>query len=311
MDIFTLATNFKARVADYVDTVWERRDKRVEDWFLMSSSLPMIAICIIYVYLVKVWGPNFMKNREPFQPKKFLLVYNAFQVISSSYLFVLFLQSGWLEYSFFSQAIDYTEKGYQMIYCLWITQILKYVDMIDTFCFVARKKFNQVSVLHVYHHSVMTINVWIGLRFMPGGHGTFVGPINSFVHIVMYSYYLIAGLGPQYQKYLWWKAYVTKLQLAQFVLVLIHSAQLLISNDCNYPIFLAYLIIAQAIIFFALFSNFYIKAYLLRGSKKVDGGKNCLSKEGNNNEKKMKETLNNDGHSSSEKQEETNLKKDN
>lgn len=37
--------------------------------------------------------------------------------------------------------------------------------------------------------------------------------VNSFVHVVMYTYYGLAGLGPKVQKYLWWKRYVTILQL--------------------------------------------------------------------------------------------------
>lgn len=41
----------------------------------------------------------------------------------------------------------------------------------------------------------------------------FEGLINSFVHIVMYTYYLLAALLPQYQKYLWWKKYITTLQM--------------------------------------------------------------------------------------------------
>lgn len=36
----------------------------------------------------------------------------------------------------------------------------------------------------------------------------FLGTINSFVHIVMYAYYLLAAMGPQVQKYLWWKKWV-------------------------------------------------------------------------------------------------------
>lgn len=38
-----------------------------------------------------------------------------------------------------------------------------------------------------------------------GGHGTLLGLINSFIHVIMYAYYLLAAMGPQYQKYLWWK----------------------------------------------------------------------------------------------------------
>jgi len=36
---------------------------------------------------------------------------------------------------------------------------------------------------------------------------------NSFIHIFMYTYYLLAAFGPHMQKYLWWKRYMTKMQL--------------------------------------------------------------------------------------------------
>lgn len=48
-----------------------------------------------------------------------------------------------------------------------------------------------------------------------GGHSTFFGLLNTFVHIVMYSYYLFAAMGPQFQKYLWWKKYLTSLQMVR------------------------------------------------------------------------------------------------
>jgi len=54
---------------------------------------------------------------------------------------------------------------------------------------------------------------WGVTKYFPGGHGTFIGVINSFVHIIMYTYYLLAALGPELQKYLWWKKYITTLQL--------------------------------------------------------------------------------------------------
>ena len=37
--------------------------------------------------------------------------------------------------------------------------------------------------------------------------------INCGIHVVMYSYYFLSGLGPQVQKYLWWKKYITVMQL--------------------------------------------------------------------------------------------------
>ena len=41
--------------------------------------------------------------------------------------------------------------------------------------------------------------------------------INSFIHVIMYTYYAVAALGPEYQKYLWWKRYLTKLQLVSMM----------------------------------------------------------------------------------------------
>ena len=32
--------------------------------------------------------------------------------------------------------------------------------------------------------------------------------VNSFVHVVMYSYYFLSGMGPAVQKYLWLKKYI-------------------------------------------------------------------------------------------------------
>lgn len=37
---------------------------------------------------------------------------------------------------------------------------------------------------------------------------------NSFIHVLMYSYYGLSALGPSVTKYLWWKKYLTIIQLA-------------------------------------------------------------------------------------------------
>jgi len=76
----------------------------------------------------------------------------------------------------------------------------------------------------------------------------------------MYTYYLLAAFGPKFQRYLWWKKYITTLQLAQFCIAFLHSCQLLI-YDCEYPRFSLYLILPNAIFFYYLFNDFYNKAY--------------------------------------------------
>ena len=72
----------------WYDNLWELRDKRMDGLPLMGNPLYTIFLCALYVYVVKVAGPNYMKDRPPMNIKKFMIGYNAFQVILSGYIFV-------------------------------------------------------------------------------------------------------------------------------------------------------------------------------------------------------------------------------
>lgn len=54
-----------------------------------------------------------------------------------------------------------------------------------------------------------------------GGNATFPNILNNFVHVLMYFYYMLSAMGPQYQKYLWWKRYMTEIQIVSFAVKLI------------------------------------------------------------------------------------------
>lgn len=57
----------------------------------------------------------------------------------------------------------------QIASALWWYYISKGVEFLDTVFFILRKKFTQVSFLHVYHHCTMFILWWIGIKWVPGG----------------------------------------------------------------------------------------------------------------------------------------------
>jgi elongation of very long chain fatty acids protein 7 len=123
-----------------------------------------------------------------------------------------------------------------------------------------RKKNQHVSTLHVIHHGCMPMSVWFGVKFTPGGHSTFFGLLNTFVHIIMYFYYMVAAMGPEYQKYIWWKKHLTSLQMIQFIGIMTHAFQLLFV-ECNYPRAFVWWIGMHAVMFFFLFSEFYKQTY--------------------------------------------------
>lgn len=240
-----------------------RKDPRVDGYFLMDSPIPSFVLCTLYVLFVTKIGPSLMENRKPFEFRRIMAGYNFLMVILSGYLMYEFAAAGWFAgYSLGCQPVDYSTspQAVRMVNICWLFYISKFIEFFDTIFFVLRKKYSQVTFLHVFHHGIMPISWWFGVRFVPGGLGTFHALLNSFIHLVMYIYYGLSGLGPQYQKYLWWKKYMTTMQMIQFLLVLIHSFQLFVI-ECNYPRLFAYWIGAYAIIFLTLFANFYINAY--------------------------------------------------
>lgn len=46
--------------------------------------------------------------------------------------------------------------------------VLKIYDLFETLIFVLRKKQSQVSFLHVYHHVMVIIFIYFGMRSLPG-----------------------------------------------------------------------------------------------------------------------------------------------
>uniref|UniRef100_A0A336MNH3 Elongation of very long chain fatty acids protein n=1 Tax=Culicoides sonorensis TaxID=179676 RepID=A0A336MNH3_CULSO len=256
------------------DLMNNKSDPRTRDWPLMSSPLPTIAICLSYAYFVKILGPRLMENRKPFELRKVLIVYNAIQVIFSTWLFYEACLAGWLTgYSWRCQQVDYSysETALRTAAGCWWYYFSKFTEFFDTFFFVMRKRYDQVSTLHVIHHGIMPFSVWWGVKFAPGGHSSFFGFLNTFVHIVMYTYYMLAAMGPKVQKYLWWKKYLTIFQMIQFIAVMIHTFQLCFWNDCNYPMAFVYFIGGHALLFLFLFANFYQKAYTKKPKKDKDG----------------------------------------
>ncbi|XP_046644160.1 elongation of very long chain fatty acids protein-like [Daphnia pulicaria] len=268
----------------YNDLMINRRDPRVDGWFLMSSFFPTMIICSCYIYFVKSLGPRLMRDRKPFELRSAIIIYNVIQVLASIYLVYKGLVHAWLfRYSLRCQPVDYSDDPEELIVAqmCWWYYFCKFTEFLDTVFFVLRKKFDQITNLHVIHHSIMPAVCWWGVKFAAGGHGTFFGMLNSFVHIIMYTYYLFSSMGPKYQKYLWWKKHLTSMQMIQFIAVFIHSAQLFFI-DCNYPKILAYAMCFNALMFLSLFSNFYIQAYIKRRRlptvKKEDDAANGKSK---------------------------------
>jgi hypothetical protein len=92
------------------------------------------------------------------------------------------------------------------------------------------------SGLHLYHHSILPIFGWLVIKIAPTSPCLGLFPlINTLIHIIMYSYYALSALGPKVQKYLWWKKYITQIQLMLFIIFGIYMLYF-ITQQTGYPV---------------------------------------------------------------------------
>jgi hypothetical protein len=198
---------------------------------------------------------------------------------------------------------------------------------------IFKHKFAQVSFLHVYHHSTILPYWWLIVRTTPGGDAWLTAFLNSGVHVVMYSYYLLAALRVTSVLLLFffssffsglqallrhdlgvhcacssflpffsvkhsvahqpllnfgifldsfffptssvtWKAWVTRGQMVQFGLFLVQSVYVT-ATACHTGAIavIGKGLIAYAVSLLALFANFYVQAYMAKGSAAGSKGK--------------------------------------
>ncbi|CAH2074983.1 unnamed protein product, partial [Iphiclides podalirius] len=243
----------------------ELADERTKKLFLAGRPLPLVVLLGFYLMFVLKWGPLWMKKRAPFNLEKVIMLYNAAQVVSCAYTFVNGLRLGWgWHYKWVCEPVDFSNssRALEVAHLVYFYFILKIVDLMDTIFFILRKKFNQVTFLHVYHHTGMALLIWGAVTYYPGGHGTLVGVINSFVHVVMYSYYFLTVAFPSMKRTSWWKKYITQLQILQFLFTIIHMCSIIFKPDCAYPRWIALVFLPQNVFMLVLFIDFYINVYV-------------------------------------------------
>ncbi|CAG2182118.1 unnamed protein product, partial [Oppiella nova] len=197
----------------WVDTT----DERLKGYAIIGGG-PEIFVSIMIPWLIFVTklGPYLMRNRKPFVLREILIAYNLVLVVLNAYFIYASLK--WLEFGRKSwnprlpPSNQWSDKTIAEIPEKVVYGYSKVFDLFETIFFVLRKKSNQISFLHVYHHFMVPVLAWLAGKQCPQ---TVIGEVfcllNSTVHTVMYLYYLLSAFGPQIQPYLWWKRYITRL----------------------------------------------------------------------------------------------------
>ncbi|KOB68633.1 Elongation of very long chain fatty acids protein [Operophtera brumata] len=204
----------------------DHADAEIDDLPFMSSLGPVLTILAVYLVFVLKVGPSYMRKREAFKLSTTMLI------LFGTYLYFT----------------------------------AKLTELLDTVFFVVRKKDNQITFLHLYHHTIMVIGTWALLKYSPTHTLIFIGFLNSLVHVFMYTYYGLAALGPNVAKYLTWKKYMTKFQLIQFVSIIIQYVATIRVSDCPPCRGISIFIAGNTFFILILFLNFYRQSYMKKKS---------------------------------------------
>lgn len=237
-------------------------------WILSRPDPWQFMLIVVgYLLLVSKIIPKLMENRPPFVLRGPLLCYNVFMVIANCYFFYEALTCSNYGRKIFDYVYpevdkltidDFRRHEMDIGYLYFMS---KFLDWLDTIFFALRKKDRHISFLHLYHHSVVPTFGYLLLKINPFIPGLYLfGICNTFVHSIMYSYYALSSFGPRIQKYLWWKKYITQLQIGQLG-VYACFAVLMVIKQKGYPVFWFYFGLTQPPFFLWMFYDFYRQSY--------------------------------------------------
>lgn len=268
----------------YYHWAMKHQDPRVKNWPLMN---PFHNLALVFLYLSTIFVLTAVMKRvsKPFPTKYLAMGHNLFCTLLSVYMCVEIWRQAYIgRYNIFSQSLDRTDAGLPMASVCWVFYASKVPEFFDTVLMALKRNFHQISFLHVYHHSSIFVIWWIIVSYVPGGSSYFSAALNSFVHVVMYGYYLWASLArklrdgerPRWNHPSFYRKYITSFQLIQFCLNFAQASYMLfVSPPEDFPLFNVWILFFYMISMLALFGNFFIKAYASpkKGGKVAAAGK--------------------------------------
>jgi len=243
-----------------------------QDWPLatLEAALTIAGGYLAFVFLGMLLMPLLPAvSDKVFYPLKF--VYNVMQIFLCGYMTVesgiLAYRNGYSLFPLYKLA-PFDAVSPPVANLLWLFYISKCMDFFDTFTIVCQKKWSQLSFLHVYHHASVFLFYWLNLRVGYDGDIFLTIMLNAGIHTVMYTYYFLA----MHTKDIWWKRYLTMMQMVQFCLMLTQAAMMMwhlnVNNDASFPprMTQGYFVYICSMLF--LFAQFYKQSYTKKGKGK-------------------------------------------
>ena len=247
--------------------------KRAQPW--LAEEYPKIGIYASTVYMFVIFlGKWWMRDKPAYSLRRplamwntGLVVFSAVGFLSLSPTFARILIDNGFQYSVCTNWVfNTTESPHLTLWCT-LFYLSKVIELGDTVFIVLRK--TPLNFLHWYHHvTVLLYTVYFSAE--APAVSIWFGITNYFVHLIMYSYYMLKAAGFRVPRSI--AQVITILQLAQFVMALVAAATAYILKssgvecDATYDFLNAGL--AMYVSYFLLFLNFFCQRYVLAKKKK-------------------------------------------
>lgn len=242
------------------------------------STWPTVSLVIAsYVVFILVVH-EFMKHLPSFKLQTLFKFHNALLSIGSLVLLLLIMEevvSLWMNVGTFNSMCAPSSWTHKLEFYYMVNYYFKYYEFLDTLFLILRKK--PLTFLHVFHHASAASLPFVQLNGkMPPSW--IIVSTNLLVHAVMYYYYYATAEGAK----LWWKKYLTTMQIIQFIIDLFvfyftlyqHYAYTYFPGlphfgDCSGSESAAVFCGVFFSSYLLLFANFYMRTYNKKPSSKA------------------------------------------
>lgn len=135
----------------------------------MGSPVTLLTIFAVYLWFVLKAGPAFMKNRPPLNVTLYVRLYNIFQVVACICFVTIFHQVNGFAFNYtWKCAVGAVKVPEEKLILGVYYLLLRLVEFLETVFFILRKKQEQVSALHIYHHISTAVIFWLFFKYNMG-----------------------------------------------------------------------------------------------------------------------------------------------
>lgn len=257
----------------------------VQTWPVVSNGYHALALVAFYYITVYILTAIMKNRKEPFTLTLYSQIHNLCMVAISLYMGLEYGRRVFVDnLTIYGNEVGSDDSYLPHSRMQWIFLLSKVPEFNDTFIMILKKNFRQVSVLHLYHHGSIFLFCLLAMYKIPGGDCWLAAFINSWIHVIMYSYYFCAPLAkttrnPLIRLVVSMKKFITIGQLIQFLVVFSRDCYVLyrfyIAKDLEWkfgygPIGMYWTELVYMMTMVGLFANFYVNSYSAKPQTKKE-----------------------------------------